>query len=270
MSHVVWLTDIHLNFVAPDERERFYTRLESERADWVLIGGDIGEAPDVAEFLAGIASRLSARIAFVLGNHDFYHGSIRRVRGTMSELCRHQPRLVYLNEVDAVELTPHVGLVGHDGWADARVGDYEKSNVMLNDYLLVAELAAATKRQRRELLHALGDEAAAHIRRVLPLALERYKQVVLLTHVPPLREACWHDGRISDDEWSPHFTCLAVGQAILEIMPQWPNRRLTVLCGHTHSPGECRPLDNVEILTGVARYGAPTIQRRWQFAPPAG
>jgi hypothetical protein len=88
---------------------------------------------------------------------------------------------------------------------------------------------------------------------------------VLLTHVPPLREACWHQGHLSDDEWSPHFTCLAVGNAILQIMPQWPDRKLTVLCGHTHSGGRCRPLDNVEILTGEAKYGEPKIQRIWQF-----
>ncbi|MEX2186899.1 MAG: metallophosphoesterase [Pirellulales bacterium] len=265
MTRVAWLTDIHLNFVARGEIGRFLAQVENEKLDWVLIGGDIGEAHDVTEYLARIGSRLSARVAFVLGNHDFYRGSIARVRGTMTELCRDHPRLVYLNDVDVIELSPQVGLVGHDGWADARVGDYERSDVMLNDYLLVAELANASKRHRRELLEALGDEAAAHVRRVLPLALAKYEHVMLLTHVPPLREACWHDGHLSDDEWSPHFTCLAVGNAILDIMPEWPDRKLTVLCGHTHGSGECQPLPNIEIFTGAAKYGSPTIQRTWEF-----
>jgi Icc protein len=264
MTRVAWLTDLHLNFVAPREVDRFLMRVEAERPDWVLIGGDIGEAHDVARYLRRIKSRVSCQIAFVLGNHDFYRGSIARVRAEMAELCRETPRLVYLSDADVVELDANLGLVGHDGWADARVGDYERSDVMLNDYLLIEELAFASKRDRRVLLEQLGDEAAAHIRRVLPMALERYEQVMLLTHVPPLREACWHQGAISDDEWSPHFTCLAVGNAILEIMRQWPSRQLTVLCGHTHSPGECRPLDNVVILTGEARYGAPAIQRIWE------
>jgi hypothetical protein len=83
----------------------------------------------------------------------------------------------------------------------------------------------------------------------------------LATHVPPLREACWHEGRLSDDEWAPHFTCKAMGDAILEIMRDYPQRKLTVFCGHTHSPGQCRPLPNVEILTGGAKYGLPGIQR---------
>jgi 3',5'-cyclic-AMP phosphodiesterase len=265
MSRIAWLTDLHLNFVAPRDIDRFLMRVESERPDWVLIGGDIGEAHDVALHLRRIESRLSGNIAFVLGNHDFYRGSIARVRAEMTELCREKPRLVYLNDAEVVELAPNVGLVGHDGWADARVGDYERSDVMLNDYLLIQELAFASKSDRRALLEKLGDEAAAHIRRVLPIALERYEHVMLLTHVPPLREACWHQGAISDDEWSPHFTCLAVGNAILEVMAKWPSRQLTVLCGHTHSPGECRPLANVHILTGEARYGSPTVQRIWDL-----
>ena len=88
----------------------------------------------------------------------------------------------------------------------------------MNDYRLIAELTGLDKRARWEVLKTLGDEAAAHMRRVLPLALEQFREVVLLTHVPPFREACWHDGRSSDDEWAPHFTCQAMGEAILEIM----------------------------------------------------
>lgn len=265
MVRVLWLTDLHFNFVAPREIDQFLMCVEAERPDWVLVGGDIGEANDVALHVRRIAARLSGRIAFVLGNHDFYRGSIAGVRDEVAALCQEIPRLVYLNDAEVVELAPSVGIVGHDGWADARVGDYERSDVMLNDYRLIRELAFVGKAERRGLLEKLGDEAAAHIRRVLPLALERYEHVMLLTHVPPLREACWHDGHISDDEWSPHFTCLAVGNAILEIMPQWPKRRLTVLCGHTHSPGECRPLLNVEIFTGEARYGSPAVQRVWEI-----
>ena len=37
--------------------------------------------------------------------------------------------------------------------------------------------------------------------------------------------------------------------------------RLLVLCGHTHSGGHVQIADNVEVLTGEARYGHPTIQR---------
>ena len=136
---------------------------------------------------------------------------------------------------------------------------------MLSDYALIRELTLFDKFDRRLVLQSLGDEAAAHIRQVLPAALERWQSILLLTHVPPLREACWHDGHISDDDWAPHFTCQAVGDAILEIMRDHPQHELTVLCGHTHSPGEAQPLPNVAILTGGAMYGRPTVNRIFEW-----
>jgi hypothetical protein len=162
--------------------------------------------------------------------------------------------------MDAVELTPQVGLIGDDGWADARLGSYEQSFVMMNDYRLIAELAPYTKQSRWPVLKKLGDDAAEHIRRVLTQALEQFDRVILATHVPPLREACWHEGQHSDDEWAPHFTCKAMGDVILQTMTAWPQKHLTVYCGHTHSPGVCHPLPNIIIHTGGAKYGFPAVQ----------
>jgi 3',5'-cyclic-AMP phosphodiesterase len=262
---LAWLTDLHLNFLPYVQVDEFLGRVESLATDAILVTGDISEARELGRMLRHIAEHLQRPVYFVLGNHDFYHGSIREVRATATRACEEAGaagRLRYLTAMpEPVELTPTVGLIGHDGWADARIGDYERSLVMMNDYRLIAELAAHGKRDRWPILQALGDEAAQHIRDVLPVALVRYQQVLLATHVPPLREACWHDGRPSDDEWAPHFTCKAMGDAILEIMRDFPQRQLTVFCGHTHSPGECRPLPNVQILTGGAKYGGPTVQR---------
>ena len=269
MFRLAWLTDLHLNFLPYQQVDEFLGRVESLEADIVLITGDISEARDLEHMLRHIAEHLHRPVYFVLGNHDFYHGSIREVRVIAARTCEaagELGRLKYLTAMsEPVEVTPTVGLIGHDGWADARIGDYERSLVMMNDYRLIAELAAHGKRDRWPILNALGDEAAEHVRRLLPPALANYEEVLLATHVPPLREACWHEGRPSDDEWAPHFTCKAMGDAILEIMRDFPQRRLTVFCGHTHSPGECCPLPNVQIFTGGAKYGQPTVQRVLEF-----
>ena len=79
----------------------------------------------------------------------------------------------------------------------------------------------------------------------------------MLTHVPPFREACWHRGQISDDDWLPHFACRAVGEVLVEAMAAHPECEMTVLCGHTHSPGEAQVLPNLRVLTGGAEYGRP-------------
>ena len=263
MFRLAWLTDLHLNFLPYARVDEFLGRVDALEPDAVLITGDISEALDLDNMLQHIDQRIDRPVYFVLGNHDFYHGSIREVRAFATRLCEGAAgRLTYLTALaEPVELTPTAALVGHDGWADARLGDYERSLVMMNDYRLIAELAAHGKRDRWPILQALGDEAAEHVRTILLNALARYPHVLLATHVPPLREACWHEGRLSDDEWAPHFTCKAMGDAILEIMRDYPDRKLTVVCGHTHSPGQCRPLANVESLTGGAKYGSPAVQR---------
>lgn len=265
MPRLLWLTDIHLNFVRRHEREAFLTSVAAATPDAVLVGGDISESHDVIRFLTQIDDALGCPVYFVLGNHDFYYSSIAKIRSDVAKLCSERPRLVYLSDTGFVQLAPDVGLVGHDGWADARLGDYERSYIMMNDYKLIAELADCGKRERWPRLQALGDEAAAHVARVLPAALDMFPQVFLLTHVPPMREACWHEGRLSDDEWSPHFTCKAMGDAILAIMEARPDRRLVVLCGHTHGAGEVWPLPNVQVLTGGAVYGQPTITREFEI-----
>ena len=49
--HLAWLTDIHLNFLMPEELQEFYSELARVDADAWLISGDIGEAPTVGELL---------------------------------------------------------------------------------------------------------------------------------------------------------------------------------------------------------------------------
>lgn len=266
MKQVAWLTDIHLNFLPTDQADAFLRRVAASGVDAVLIGGDIGEAHDLVDFLARIDELLPMPVYFVLGNHDFYFGSIAAVRQQVVEFCRLHPRQVYLSVSEPIELAPGVGLVGHDGWADARLGNYEQSIVMMNDYKLIEDFAGLGKQERWPRLQALGDEAAAHLRRVLPAALARFGEVLLLTHVPPLREACWYQRQVSDDHWAPHFTCKAVGDVLLEVMRDHADRKLTVLCGHTHGEGETRPLENLKILTGGAQYGDPQIQRVFSFS----
>ena len=263
---VVWLTDIHLNFLTAEGVTLFLNQVAAAQPDAILLSGDISEALDVDRYLEQMARVLNRPIYFVLGNHDFYYGSIRGTRSVVDLTCKGHPNLTYLTTcASAIELSPGVGLVGHDGWADARYGDYARSLVMMNDYRLIEELAPYNKQERLPQLQALADEAAGHIRKLLPAALDKYEHVFLVTHIPPLREACWHQGGLSDNEWLPHFASQAMGDALLEIMRDYPHQRLTVLCGHTHSSGTCEPLPNVKILTGEARYGEPQVQRVFEL-----
>ena len=260
---LAWLTDIHLNFLRPAAVEAFLDMLAGAEADAFVITGDIAEADDVAIHLHSITARAERPVYFVLGNHDFYRGSIAGVRKTVGSLCSVTPNLRWLSDVNAVPLTDDACLIGHDGWGDGRFGDYHGSDVMLNDFGLIAEFGGFEENadERLAKLYALGDEAAEHFRAVLPDALYQFRHVIVATHVPPFREACWHEGKVSDDNWLPFFSCKAVGDALVEAMAAAPDRTMTVLCGHTHGGGESLILPNLRVLTGGARYGRPEVQR---------
>jgi predicted phosphodiesterase len=262
---VTWLTDIHLNFLRPVGMEKFFSLVRGSKPDVVLISGDIGEASRLEWYLARLQSRLQCPIYFVLGNHDYYGSSFEEVRAVISRLSAQSDGLKWLPQSGVVELTPQTGLVGHDSWADGRFGNYAFSDVLLNDYVLINDLGGLNKDERLRKLNVLGDEAAAYCREWLPKALDLYPHVYFLTHVPPFHEACWHQGQLSDDNYLPHFACKAVGEVLVEVMEERRDRQLTVLCGHTHSPGSAQILDNLLVLTGEAEYGVPQIQQVFEI-----
>jgi len=258
---LAWLTDIHLNFVTGEQVERLCDEILATGAEGVLISGDIAESRDLSAHLEGLAGRLGLPVYFVLGNHDYYHSGIAEVRGRTAALCRRVPNLHWLNEAGVVPLAAGTALVGHDGWSDARIGNYDDSPLILNDYRLIRELADLSRPDRRAALERFGDEAAGHLRAVLPEALGRYPRVLVVTHVPPFREACPHPGRFAWDDWLPHFTCRATGEALTEAAANFPDGEITVLCGHVHGDSDVRIMPNLRVLTGGAEYRNPVVQR---------
>jgi len=264
MPRFIWATDLHLDTATRTEFDRFCSELRRAAPGPLLLGGDTAEAPRLERSLRVLADRLERTIYFVLGNHDYYGSSVRAVRDQIDRL-RH-PGLHWLEGAAPAALGDGVALVGHGCWGDAREGDFDRSGVILSDYLAIEELARrfdpgtfrgslGGQTALRTVLRELGDDAAATLRRSLEGLAETTRHVVVLTHVPPFRESCWHEGRISERDWLPGFTCRAVGDLLAAQARANPDRAFTVLCGHTHSPGFARILPNLAVHTGAGEYG---------------
>ena len=266
---LAWATDIHLDHATESARRRFCQAV-SEQADALVVTGDIAESHILGTALTVLAELTGLPVYFVLGNHDFYRGSISTTRRQAGYVVTQN--LVYLSQAGVVELTPNTALVGHDGWADGRLGDLDGSDVILNDFLLIDELKhwrdihTLDKPALRKALEALGDEAAGYLKSVLALAAEKYSQVIVATHIPPFRDAAWYEGHPSADDYLPFFSCKAVGDVLLEAARSYPKCQILVLCGHTHGGGEIQVAENLRVVTGPAEYGRPEIRQVFEVA----
>ncbi len=124
---LTWLTDIHLNFLDDDARQKFYRDIIKTECDAVLITGDIAEAPFIKNIMHEMENVIQKPIYFVLGNHDYYRGDVNSVRNEMSELTKSHENLFWLPESGIQALDKNTILLGQDGWADGRLGDYQNS-----------------------------------------------------------------------------------------------------------------------------------------------
>jgi len=138
---IPWLTDIHLDHLADERIDALSEAVAEARPDAVLVTGDISVAPRLGADLERFAARFDAPVYFVAGNHDYWGASVRALRPALSRLTEAAPRMRWLQSAGPVWLDGHHALIGVDGWADARHGDYARSPVRLRDYQHIEELA---------------------------------------------------------------------------------------------------------------------------------
>ena len=261
---ILWATDIHLDAAELETAEAFCTAVNEQAAETLLLGGDTADGPELDHWLEFLADRIEVPIRFVLGNHDYYGSSIAKTREGM--LRYKNEKLSWLPAAGVVQLGERIALVGEGGWGDARLGDFDRSPIVLTDYLAIKELAQvfdldtfdgdlSTQKALKEALMDLGTHAANSLRPALLRAVSENRHVLVLTHVPPFKESCWYQGEPTDDHWLPGFSCKAMGDLLLEAARDHPECRVTVFCGHTHGHGVADMLPNLRVHTGEARYG---------------
>jgi len=263
-----WASDIHLDTAKAPARAKFYKSLVDSGCSSVVVTGDIAHGHTLETMLAEMTTAVPLPIWFVAGNHDYYTPSagvtVDEIREIIRELCVRYKNLHYLADgknTGVVELSPTVALIGHDGWADGREGNWRRK-MAINDPVHIADLAfSGSDAGLRKCIQAFAQQAADHLRESSLSALRRYRTVIAATHVPPFREATWHEGRQSDDEALPWFCSKVTGETLEGVMAAHPSRQMLVLTGHTHGSGEAHIRPNLKVWTGAAQYGAPRICR---------
>jgi 3',5'-cyclic AMP phosphodiesterase CpdA len=91
---LAWATDIHLDHATESARRRFCQAV-NEQADALVVTGDIAESRILGTALTALATLTELPVYFVLGNHDFYRGSIAGTRRQVSYVVSDTKGLVY-------------------------------------------------------------------------------------------------------------------------------------------------------------------------------
>jgi Icc protein len=265
---LVWATDIHFDHAHPLKQKSFLRKVLDENPDFLLLTGDISQAMFVAAHLSYIQKALpNTQTFFVLGNHDFYKGSIALVRREILEKFSDvgNGKAIYCLARPYFEIDTKTALVGHDGWYDGVYADWFKSKLIMADYHVIDELKDSQcplPELRYAKLVELAKEAALHVQHGVNKAVEAgYNTVYVLTHVPPFPQNSVYDGKMSDDTWMPHFSSGYMGDTLIQLAAENPSVEFIVLCGHSHGEATHKEFPNLICYTGKAKYKVPSIAK---------
>lgn len=274
-KHLDWITDPHLNHLRDGKMLLdFVKRLDARKSDGLLITGDIAESQSLFEFLGLLSGAYRRPIYFVLGNHDYYGAWMKDTKALVKDVCQAVPAgiLNWMPDTDVLMINRRTAIVGHDGWYDGQEGK-PGLRFSLEDFYAprgVTDLIRALSFGSHYLfdkLWELGSAAAKHIRSAVTKAHNRgAHRVLILTHVPPFLEASYFRGKPSEARAAPFFVNKVLGDTLLDLAKEFPELKLEVYAGHTHSKREYQVQPNLVVHVGSARYGKlPTFQKPIEF-----
>ncbi len=275
---ITWCTDIHLDlvfdlvgnerFISESKVQAFCAKVMATKPDCVVITGDISQASSLEIHLMWLEMYLPGiKVFFVLGNHDFYSGSILSVRAMVDKYDGTMTRTCWLNKMGVVKLTDKTALVGHDGWYDGGYANWFRSlpNLKIGDYDLIADFRFQPPLLMHKLMNDLSQQAADHIdEHVVAAAKAGFPHVLFATHVPPFRENSRSpDGSMSPEHsWLPVMASRRAGDALKLTAQDFPETKFLCLSGHTHTAWEQDYGPNLKCLTGKSVYGSPHLSIR--------
>lgn len=252
----LWCTDTHLDKVATLTKAGFIRRISRENPAGLFLTGDISNGIMTCWDLKILASYINCPIYFVLGNHDYHFASsIENRNDDIRKLCSQEKNLIWMPDQDVIGLNDEVALIGVDGWYDAAIGDPKWLRYTV-DWILIDSLRKLPNMSARvSAFKELSERSCELMEKKLNKALDLdYKQIYIMTHFPPWKEATRDVGTMMEAFWLPYNVNLRLGQTIERVMQDRHKRHVTVLAGHTHTDCWIYVTRNIECKVNDAKY----------------
>jgi predicted phosphohydrolase len=251
----LWYTDTHLDKVPAWTKRKFAKHIGKANAKGIFLTGDISNGRNTIDDLELLSDNTSSPIYFVLGNHDYHWSSRQKTHDKIRKLCQKRPNLIWMTEAGVVHINEEVALIGTEGWYDAEEGKPEYLKLTFDWFLVDDWRKMPTMEDRIEAWRKIADESADDISEKLEHAIEqKYKNIYLLTHFPPWREATRDVGTYMEKFWLPYNCNVRLGRAIEKAMEEHKKRHVTVLAGHTHTDTWIHVSRNIECKVSKAKH----------------
>lgn len=276
---LAWLSDLHLdtlgNSTTGDARppvEKLMEFAKSLRAaeedhDGLVFTGDVADGHETEDYFAILGGSFRKPFYFVLGNHDYYGGSLALGKARVRRHIAKYEHLHWLTEMEVVGLDDDTCILGHDGMYDGRMGLGRETKMFVADFQSygISDFFDAISIGRNPLFDRIQTEAQkstdAIEERLMQAIRCDFKRILIVTHVPPFHEASYFRGRRSPDHSAPWYGNDCLGEMLLSVCRRYPEREFLVLCGHSHARRDWYALDNLFVRCGKAKIGrVPTIQ----------
>ena len=261
-KELIWLSDIHID-IGEYSFTYEHEKIRRRRPRGVLITGDISNARRLGQDLSKLSIFFDAPVYFTLGNHDYYGGSFAGVQDLVKNLCSQTPNLIYLDQHAPIWLSRRTALIGCPGWGDGRAGLGAKSDLFVNDRVHIRDFCDLEREAYLKALRELGQASATAFLLAAPPVLERADHLIVATHVPPFMPSFIR--RREHSKCAPFYVNMALGRAILRVARKFPNRKISVYCGHTHRRSLYSPLPNVTVYVAEAQYEVFSVAGKIQI-----
>jgi predicted phosphohydrolase len=264
--YVHWLSDQHWNWISPKELLAYGHKLGNsiQSEDHITISGDLSDGDCLVANLVNFVNavrevRNDAKISFVLGNHDYWGTSIDHQQKDVLSAAK-TLGITYLTKENATILSSNTALVGTDGWADGGFGNAHGPLIM-GDWTCIKDLKPIYKvfgvGKLTDFVKKLAEQEVANVASKISKIVSSHENIIIVTHIPPWKEATWHEDAISNNTFLPWFSSKIMGEYLLDVANINKDNKFTVLCSHTHGAGVFIAANNLRCYTGFADYRHP-------------
>lgn len=254
----LFLSDTHLNLASDIEKQNLIHNIIKEDPEAILIAGDISSGKSIYEDLLYLSSSIPQhKIYIVLGNHDYHHSSFKLVHNHIDKLCE-KSNVFWLTNNKPIELSKYSALIGAEGWYDGGTGYGPKALHITLDSLFIQELQKNIfSKKITSIFRSVSYSHTENIIQKLYSVINKYEQIVLITHYPPWEKATKDLKRPLHKFWTAYDTNVNLGKELEKVMKKFPNKKLIVLCGHTHKEFCDQITDNIFCVVGDGTFGKP-------------